>query len=61
MPYLAQFSLLASTVQAEDDHILQQNALIKCLLITVQHFFGGFERLLKNVTDPRHPAFITCP
>jgi len=27
----------------------------------VQHFFGGFNQLFRNVFDPRHPAFITYP
>jgi hypothetical protein len=31
------------------------------LLITVQHFFGGFKQLFGNIYDPRHPAFITYP
>jgi hypothetical protein len=36
-------------------------ALIKSLLVTVQHFFGGFNRLFGSVADPRHPAYITYP
>jgi len=27
----------------------------------VQHFFGGFKQLFSQVSDPRHPAFITYP
>ena len=46
---------------AEDEHTLQQNKLIRSLLVTVQHFFGGFKRVFSNVSDPRHPAFITYP
>ena len=38
-----------------------QADLLKALLVTVQHFFGGFGRLFQGVTDPRHPAFITYP
>jgi hypothetical protein len=45
----------------EDEHALQQRELIRSLLVTVQHFFGGFNRLFRNVLDPRHPAFITYP
>jgi len=29
--------------------------------VTVQHFFGGFTRLFRDVNDPRHPAYITYP
>jgi len=36
-------------------------ALLQALLVTVQHFFGGFGRLFQGVTDPRHPAYITYP
>jgi hypothetical protein len=46
---------------AEDEHTQQQRTLIQCLLVTVQHFFGGFQRLFAPITDPRHPAFITYP
>jgi len=45
----------------EDEHALQQSQLIRSLLVTVQHFFGGFKQLFRNVFDPRHPAFITYP
>jgi hypothetical protein len=43
------------------EHTQQQIELIRSLLVTVQHFFGGFNRLFENVTDPRHPAYITYP
>ena len=39
----------------------QQVALFKAFVVTVQHFFGGFERLFQGLTDPRHPAYITYP
>jgi hypothetical protein len=39
----------------------QQLALFQALLVTVQHFFGGFARLFHGVTDPRAPADITYP
>ena len=45
----------------EDEHSRQQTSLIRALLMTVQHFFGGSQQLFGNVTDPRHPAFITYP
>lgn len=45
----------------EDETERQQRELVRCLLVTVQHFFGGFERLFQGVSDPRHPVFITYP
>jgi hypothetical protein len=38
-----------------------QADLVKAMLVTVQHFFGGFRQLFQGVSDPRHPAFITYP
>lgn len=54
-------SLSVSLPAADDEHVRQQVALIKSLLVTVQHFFGGFNRLFGSVADPRHPAYITYP
>ena len=45
----------------EDDVSLQQADLIRSLVVTVQHFFGGFGRLFASVTDPRHPAHTSYP
>jgi hypothetical protein len=53
--------LLTSPADAEDEHTHQQIELIECLLVTVQHFFGGFKWLFRNVTDPRHPVYTTYP
>jgi hypothetical protein len=39
----------------------EQKALLKALVVTVHHFFGGFARLFQSVSDPRHPAYITYP
>jgi hypothetical protein len=39
----------------------EQAALFKTLIVTVQHFFGSFNRLFQGVSDPRHPAYITYP
>ena len=50
-------SILPFATVAEDEHALQQSELIRSLLVTVQHFFGGFNQLFRNVFDPRHPAF----
>ena len=61
MSHSVQRPVLSPVTPAEDEHALQQRALIRCLLVTVQHLFGGFERLFRSVTDPRHPVFITYP
>ena len=37
----------------------QQQGLLQALLVTVQHFFGGFPRLFQSVHDPRRPELIT--
>lgn len=39
----------------------QQSALLQGLLVTVEHFYGGFPRLFRSVSDPRQPALITYP
>jgi len=44
-----------------DEDSEQQEQLLKTLLSTVSHFFGGFTRLFHPVTDPRHPLYITYP
>jgi hypothetical protein len=54
-------SLAVLPPAADDEDTRQQVALIKSLLVTVQHFFGGFGRLFRSVTDPRHPLYITYP
>ena len=54
-------NLLVPPAATEDELALQQGELIRSLLITVQHFFGGFKQLFGNIYDPRHPAFITYP
>lgn len=51
-----------SNTHAEDDPLTrEQIALIKALLVTVRHFFGGFQHLFAPVSDPRNPSFITYP
>ena len=52
-------NLLPPAATVEDEHALQQSELLRSLLVTVEHFFGGFKQLFSNVSDPRHPAFIT--
>lgn len=54
-------SLSVAHTAADDEHVRQQVALIRCLLVTVQHFFSGFTPLFETVTDPRHPVYITYP
>jgi hypothetical protein len=61
MPDSVLVPLSDTMAAAEDEHTQQQHTLIQCLLVTVQHFFGGFQRLFAHITDPRHPAFITYP
>ncbi len=51
----------ARDVRSPDADVQEQEALLKTLLLTVQHFFGGFGRLFGAVHDPRHPAYITYP
>jgi hypothetical protein len=38
-----------------------QAKILKAFLGTVKHYFGGFERLFKGVSDPRQPLLITYP
>ena len=54
-------SLAVLPAAADDEDARQQVALIRSLLVTVQHFFGGFGCLFRHVTDPRHPLYITYP
>jgi hypothetical protein len=54
-------SLVVPPAAADDEDARQQAALIRSLLVTVQHFFGGFRRLFGSVSDPRHPLYITYP
>ena len=39
----------------------EQRALLRALLLTVEHFFGGFSRLFGPVSDPRQPALTLYP
>ena len=42
-----------------EPHERQQFSLLRSLLYTVSHFFGGVNRMFENVTDPRDPEKIT--
>jgi hypothetical protein len=44
-----------------DTDLQQQEALLKALIVTAQHYFGGLGQLFESVTDPRHPLYITYP
>jgi len=44
-----------------DTDIEEQASVFKAFLMTVKHFFGGFDRLFQDVSDPRHSAYITYP
>lgn len=39
----------------------EQLSLLNAFLATAQHFFGGFAKLFRSVTDPRCPQLITYP
>jgi hypothetical protein len=39
----------------------EQRELMRALIGTLQHFFGGFSSLFAHVTDPRNPLKITYP
>jgi len=52
---------MSPTPSPFDEHVQGQCDLIRLLLVTVQHFWGGFAALWQNVTDPRQPAYITYP
>ena len=38
-----------------------QASVLKTLLATAQHFFGGFSHFFAHVRDPRRPEWITYP
>jgi hypothetical protein len=44
-----------------DPDIQAQVAMLKALVGTVQHFFGGFKRLFRALTDRRDPRHTTYP
>ena len=44
-----------------DPAFQEQVSILKSLVVTVQHFFGGFERLFQGLTDQRNPVDVTYP
>lgn len=39
----------------------EQAELVKMYLLTIQHFFGGFQHLFSQAVDPREQSKITYP
>jgi len=48
-----------SDADTMDSDIQAQLAIFRTLVVTVQHFFGGFGRLFHALTDHRDPTHIT--
>lgn len=44
-----------------DPDFQEQVSVVKTLVVTVHHFFGGFERVFQGLTDQRNPDRITYP
>ena len=44
-----------------DEEAREQARILKAFFGTTKHYFGGFGRLFKGVSDPRHPDWITYP
>jgi len=52
--------VMPSALPIDPDH-QKQVSILKALVVTVQHFFGGFEHLFRGLTDRRNPVYITYP
>jgi hypothetical protein len=52
---------VTSAEQPLDADSQEQASIFRAFAVTVQHLFGGFDRLFQGVTDPRHLAYITYP
>jgi hypothetical protein len=48
------------TMQTDED-IQEQQAILKALLGTINHFFGSWQAIFAGVTDGRNPNLITYP
>jgi len=44
-----------------DEEAREQARLLKAFFGTTKHYFGGFDRLFKGVSDPRHADLVTYP
>jgi len=53
--------VVLTTARPTDPDLQEQIALFKALVVTVQHFFGGFEHMFQGLTDRRDQARITYP
>ncbi len=53
--------VVLTTARPTDPDLQEQIALFKALVVTVQHFFGGFEHIFQGLTDRRDQARITYP
>jgi hypothetical protein len=51
----------AVNVEEWDEEARGQARILKAFLGTAQHYFGGFGRLFKGISDPRRPDLITYP
>lgn len=52
---------LQFAAETTDSHEAEQLAIFKALVVTVDHFFGGFAHLFRSLTDHRDPARLTYP
>lgn len=52
---------LLPSAHPTDPDIQEQVAVFRALVVTIQHFFGGFARLFHGLTDRRDPDHITYP
>ncbi|MHA1939715.1 MAG: hypothetical protein ACW97O_16035 [Candidatus Thorarchaeota archaeon] len=54
---------LQSTAEGKewDEEAREQARILKAFFGTAKHYFGGFDRLFKGVSDPRNPDLITYP
>ena len=44
-----------------DEEAREQARVLKAFFGTAKHYFGGFGRLFKGVSDARNPDWITYP
>ncbi len=54
-------ALLQPATDTADPDVAAQWALFKALVMTVEHFFGGWAPLFRSLTDHRDPTRLTYP
>ena len=54
-------ALLQPATDTADPDVAAQLALFKALVMTVEHFFGGWVPLFRSLTDHRDPTRLTYP